>query len=202
MTPRFRINPKDIRKIFYFLLILSLVFSSYTKVRAKNYAKQELSYMRTQVSMSSTLRSSGRQDKSENIEQWIQTSLHSIRSNKQISEETLRQYLISKASPLADYAGRIANSDYAGTIIAICWEESNCRIDYGTNNFFGLMSGGKLIRFVSIEAGISAINDFLSKAENNGRRTVESFRSWYCTSKCSNWESTVIHTKEKVENLE
>lgn len=64
------------------------------------------------------------------------------------------------------------------------------------------MSGGKLIRFDSLEQGIDAINNFLNKAENNDRRTVESFRGWYCASSCENWESVVISTKERLESLE
>lgn len=128
---------------------------------------------------------------------------HSIRASKTVSEEALRQYLEARKSPLANYAELIVQSPYASTIIGICTiEEYSCSVNpYGTNNLWGLMSGGKLIRFVSIEAGIDAINNFLSKAENNGRRTVESFRGWYCASECTNWESTVISTKEKLESL-
>jgi len=128
---------------------------------------------------------------------------HSILASHQVSEEALRQYLVSKNSPLVDYTGSLLTSPFWSTIIGICTiEEYSCSVNpYGSNNLWGIMRGGHLERFESIEMGIQAINDFLEKAETSGRTTIESFKGWYCQSECTNWESTVIQTKEKVENL-
>lgn len=130
-------------------------------------------------------------------------SSHSIRSTNPISEETIRQYLLSKNSPLAGVASLIASSPYSSTIIAICTiEEYSCSVNpYGSNNFWGLMSQGHIIRYPTIQSGIEAISSFLERADNNGKHTVESFRGWYCASECTNWESTVIKTKLLIESL-
>jgi hypothetical protein len=129
---------------------------------------------------------------------------HPILASKTIPEEALRQYLESKHSPLAPWAGVLRSSPYWSTIIAICTiEEYSCRVDpYDSHNLWGLMSGGHLIRFGSLDEGIQAINDFLAKAESNGRTTIESFEGWYCASACTNWQSVVINTKAAVESLE
>jgi hypothetical protein len=133
-----------------------------------------------------------------------ETSVHPIRASTTISEEACRQYLESKNSPLSAYCGGgLLTSSYWSTIIAICTiEEYSCSVNpYGTNNLWGLMSGGHLIYFDSLSAGLDAINNFLNRADHNNRTTIESFRGWYCASECSTWESTVIQTKETVENL-
>lgn len=129
---------------------------------------------------------------------------HSIRATKTISEEALRQYLASKKSPLSDYVATLLDSPYYSTILGICTiEEYSCSVNpYGTNNLWGLMAQGKLLSYSSLGDGIQAINNFLAKAETNGRTTIESFRGWYCASACTNWESTVIQTKDKLEALQ
>lgn len=129
---------------------------------------------------------------------------HSIQATTTISEEALRQYLDTKgASNLLPFASQILESPYWSTIIGICTiEEYSCSVNpYETNNLWGLMSGGHLIKFSTLGDGITAIDTFLAKAERNGRTTIESFRGWYCASECTNWESTVINTKEKLEAL-
>lgn len=129
--------------------------------------------------------------------------VHPITATTTISEEALRQYLESKKSPLAPYHKEILQSKYWSSIIAICTiEEYSCSVNpYGTNNLWGLMAGGRLLRFDSLPAGIAAIDSFLAKAESNGRTTIESFRGWYCASACTTWEPTVIKTKLKLESL-
>lgn len=128
---------------------------------------------------------------------------HSIRANNQVSEEALRQYLESKKSPLVSVVGQLRESPYWSTIIGICTiEEYSCSVNpHGTNNLWGLMSRGSLISYPTLGEGLAAIEVFLAKAEANGRTTIESFRGWYCASACTNWESTVIKTKLKVEGL-
>ncbi len=134
---------------------------------------------------------------------------HSSRSQKQISAEAIRVYLVSKGSPLADYAEQISNSPYSSTIIGICAiEESThkngkiCDINpRGSNNFWGIMERGGLKTYPAIGQGIEAINNFLGRAETGHRATIESFRGWYCASACTNWESTVLKIKAEVENL-
>lgn len=133
----------------------------------------------------------------------VQDSSHSIRANNQITEEALRQYLETKNSPLADFSGQVLSSPYWSTIIAICTiEEYSCSVNpYGSNNLWGLMSHGKLIRYNSLSDGIDAIASFLERAETTGRTTIESLNCWYVQPCSSNWESTVISTKEKLEAL-
>lgn len=131
-----------------------------------------------------------------------------IRASRTITEDALHRFLEQKGSPLADYSGDLLRSPFYSTIIAISNAEESFSINpYGSNNLFGLMSGGKLIRFDSFEQSLDAINHFLDKAENNDRRTVESFRAWYCYEAttadhiCWNWESVVLKTKLEIESL-
>jgi hypothetical protein len=69
------------------------------------------------------------------------------------------------------------------------------------------MSAGHLLQFPSLEAGIAAEDAFLSKAESNGRDTIEAFRAWYCYDAsaadhiCPNWEPTVLRIKAELESL-
>lgn len=63
------------------------------------------------------------------------------------------------------------------------------------------MSGGHLIHFESLGAGITAIETFLAKAEDNGRNTVESLNCWYVQPCSANWLDTVLRTKAAVEGL-
>lgn len=79
----------------------------------------------------------------------------------------------------------------------------------GTNwNLWGIMCPGQgLCVYGTADQGIHAIDAFLSKAESNGRDTLEEFRGWYCVNRnyagniCPNWESTVLRTKQLIESL-
>jgi len=126
---------------------------------------------------------------------------HSTRSEKAVSADSLQQYLQRNNSPLADYAPQIASSSYSSLIIGICAiEQYNCT-RAPNYNYWGLMGKTGLQKFSNMGQGIQAIDSFLTKAENNGRTTVESFRGWYCQSACTNWESTVLKVKAQVEAL-
>ncbi len=137
------------------------------------------------------------------IKQKEKMSSHSIVSNALTSEQ-IRTWLEKQTwkgktgSPLAERAEQISESKYASTILAICFIEQNHCVSAPGNNYWGLGPG---IRYDSLEDGIKAIDTFLAKAERKGKTTVESFRGWYCQSACTNWESTVIRTKEKLEQL-
>jgi hypothetical protein len=131
----------------------------------------------------------------------VQSGRHSTRSEKAINPEVLSLYLSNKHSPLSDYATQISQSPYWSTILGICTIEQYGCTKAPFNNYWGLKSHGSLIRYGTLEEGIGAIDSFLTKAEANGRTTIESFRGWYCASECVNWESTVINTKTQIESL-
>lgn len=128
---------------------------------------------------------------------------HPIRASTTITEASLSRFLAEKKSPLEPFSSQLLQSSYWSTIIAICTiEEYSCSHNpSGSNNLWGLMYDGHIIRYNSFTESIAAIDSFLQKADRNGRTTIESFRGWYCASECSTWESTVISTKEKLESL-
>ena len=127
----------------------------------------------------------------------------SIRASHTISEEALRQYLEAKHSPLESEIQQLLNSPYWSTIIGICTiEEYSCSVNpSNSNNLWGLMSNGKIIRFPTLEAGIQAINDFLAKAEIKGRTTIEKLNCWYVQPCSQTWLKTVLRTKDLLESL-
>jgi len=128
---------------------------------------------------------------------------HGIRSTDTISEARLRQYLEAEHSPLAPLAAGLLDSPYWSTIIAICTiEEYSCSVNpYGSNNFWGLMANGHLLRFDSVAAGLAAENTFLEHADDTGRDTIESLNCWYVVPCSDNWIDTVLRTKAAVEAL-
>jgi hypothetical protein len=132
---------------------------------------------------------------------------HSTRAEKQISEDSLRSYLRSKGSPLADAAGQITSSPYSSTIIGICWiEQYGCTKAPG-NNYWGIMCSGKVCRYSSLHDGIEAISSLLARYESKGKDTIESMRGYYCVNKkypgnaCPDWEPIVLKIKQQVESL-
>src|SRR3990167_10630835 len=145
---------------------------------------------------------------------------HPIRASHIVSPETLRQYLLSKKSPLAEYSLQISNSPFSSTIIAITAAEQSFskRPVSSPNNLYGLVSHGKLIQFSTLKEGIQAIDSFLRRADENNKSTIESFRTYktpdgkfhavYCYTDenpehiCWNWESTVLKTKAELESLQ
>lgn len=143
-------------------------------------------------------------DDRQSVSKQLPANVHPIRADKTITIDTLRQYLTSKKSPLAENADTLLGSPYWSTIIGICAiEEYGCSVNpFGSNNLWGIMCGsGVLCRYPDLPTGIDAIHRFLERAESKGRTTIESFRGWYCASACTTWEPTVIKVKLLVENL-
>jgi hypothetical protein len=67
--------------------------------------------------------------------------------------------------------------------------------------FWGVMCSGHICSYPSLEAGIAAIDAFLSKAESSGRDTVEKLNCWYVQPCSTNWLNTVSRTKNQLEAL-
>jgi hypothetical protein len=127
---------------------------------------------------------------------------HSIRATKTISEDSLRRFLEQKGSPLAPFTRQLLNSLYYSTIIAITNAEESFSINPAqSNNLYGLMANGRIIHFSDIPTGLEAINNFLTKAENNGHDTIEKLNCWYVQPCSSNWYNTVLKVKAEVESL-
>lgn len=129
---------------------------------------------------------------------------HSIRADKTISEESLRQYLASKGSPLSDYSKEILASPFWSTIIGICTiEQYSCsRLPGGTNwNLWGIGGSSGLKRYATAEEGITAINGLLAGYEARGYDTIERLNGYYVQPASTNWFNTVIKTKLTLELL-
>lgn len=144
----------------------------------------------------------------------------SILAPHKIPEETLRQYLASKHSPLAELSPRILESPYWSMIIAICTiEQYSCSKNPNeTNNLWGIMCSGRLCRYDSLLSGIAAIDAYLVRRNDQGLDTVEKFRTQnlgngkfraiYCYEAnspdhiCWGWERTVIKTLNVLHSLE
>jgi hypothetical protein len=125
---------------------------------------------------------------------------HSTRAEKQISEQSLEQYLSAKGSPLALYSPNILASPYWSTIIGICTiEQYGCTRAPG-NNYWGIGPGRT---YPTPEAGIHAISDLLAKYETDGKHTsIESLNGFYVQPASNNWLQTVLKTKAYLESLE
>lgn len=126
---------------------------------------------------------------------------HSTRAEKQISEEALLLYLQQRNSPLAGFSSQILASPYWSTIIGICTiEQYGCTRAPG-NNYWGIMCGGKVCTYQTMELGIAAVSSLLDKMYDRGRTTVESLNGHYVVPASSNWLNTVLKTKLELESL-
>jgi hypothetical protein len=156
----------------------------------------------TLLEASSRPQSSARRDSGS-----VQSGRHSTRAENLIDVQSLQNYLSDRHSPLAGYSAQILQSPHWSTIIGICWIEQYGCTKALYNNYWGIMGGGGLRRFASLESGIQGISDLLAKYEANGRDTIEEFRGYYCVNRnypgnvCPNWESTVLKIKAEVESL-
>lgn len=148
--------------------------------------RPEIGYFNTKLFTSRPTQSSGR---------------HSIRAEKEVSEQNLRVWLSKHESPLEPYSEQLAKSPYSSTIIGICTIEQYSCTKAPFNNYWGIFCGKALCRYDSIPNGIQAANDLLDKMYNNGHTTVESLNCYYVVPCSSNWLNTVLATKQTLENL-
>lgn len=127
---------------------------------------------------------------------------NSTRAEKQISEESLRIYLMQRKSPLAEYSSHILASPYWSAIIGICTiEQYGCTRAPG-NNYWGIMCGrGIVCRYATLEDGIKAIDSLLTKYEAKGKDTIEELNGYYVQPASQNWYNVVLKTKLHLESL-
>ncbi|MGE5392349.1 MAG: hypothetical protein ACM3NH_01255 [Candidatus Saccharibacteria bacterium] len=114
--------------------------------------------------------------------------------------EILKNYLISKNSPLAEYSEHLLSQPNWKMIIAISQSESNmCKRQLG-HNCWGI-GGGNLRKYPSFAEGISDANNVISKYVARGADTPDEMVLRYVAWNNRNWVKAANQTLGQLNNL-
>ena len=118
-----------------------------------------------------------------------------------VSTDTLQAYLLNLGSPLAAHAEQIAQSEFAATIIGICYiEQYRCtRAPY--NNYWGIMSEANLAHYPDLPSGIAAIDGLLQRYYSRGYDNLEEMNCYYVQPCSATWLATVKKVQKELLTL-
>lgn len=114
--------------------------------------------------------------------------------------EILKNYLLSKKSPLAEYSEHLLGQPNWKLIIAISQSESNmCKRQLG-NNCWGI-GGGNLRKYASFKEGITDANGVIAKYVARGADTPDEMVLRYVAWNNRNWVKAANQTLGQLNSL-